>query len=215
MLAHDVTKLIKSDQDLKAMACVEPAGVAYVACMNGHIKGGDVVVIFGAGPIGLFSAMLSKIVFGASAVHVVEPTEFRRRLAQKWSDYIYDIEEFFDTGSPSVDVVIEASGCMDNIRRIFRRMNANGRMILIARSGTSLTLDAIDHMITNALSISGSRGHLGGAFGNILQLYENGRLSLDEIVTHVVEGPEGLCDLLKSPEKILRDHCKVLVHLNG
>jgi len=215
ILAHDVTKLIKSDQDLKAMACVEPAGVAYVTCVNGYIKGGDVVVIFGAGPIGLFSAMLCKIVFGASAVHVVEPTEFRRTHAQKWSDYTYDIEEFFETGPASVDVVIEASGWLDNVTKIFRRINANGRIVLLARSGASLTLDAIDHMITNAVFISGSRGHLGGAFINILQLYENGRLPLDEIVTDIVDGPEGLCDVLRSPDKILMDNCKILVRLNG
>lgn len=215
MLAHDVTNLIKNDKDLRAMACVEPAGVAYVACMNGHITGGDVVVIFGAGPIGLFSAMLSKIVFGASAVHVVEPIEFRRMLARKWSDYVYDVEEFFETGPPSVDVVIEASGCVDNVSKIFRRVDANGRIILLARSGASLTLDAIDHMITNTVSISGSRGHLGGAFANILQLYENGRLPLDEIVTDIVDGPEGLCDVLRFPDKILMDNCKILVRLNG
>jgi threonine dehydrogenase-like Zn-dependent dehydrogenase len=214
-LAHDVTKLIKSDQDLRAMACVEPAGVAYVACNNGHVTGGDVVVIFGAGPIGLFSAMLSKIIFGASAVHVVEPIEFRRMLSRKWSDYVCDIEEFFETGPPSVDVVIEASGYVDNVSKIFRRMNANGRIVLMARSGAPWTLDAIDHMITNAMSISGSRGHLGGAFAKILKLYENGRLPLNEIVTDIVKGPEGLCDLLRIPDKILMNNCKVLVRLNG
>jgi threonine dehydrogenase-like Zn-dependent dehydrogenase len=70
-------------------------------------------------------------------------------------------------------------------------------------------------MITNTVSISGSRGHLGGAFANILQLYENGRLSLDEIVTGIVKSPEGLCDLLRVPDKIVMNHCKVLVRLNG
>lgn len=215
ILAHDTTKLIRSDQDLRALACVEPAGVAYVACTNGHIMGGDVVVIFGAGPIGLFSAMLSKIVFGASAVHVVEPIEFRRMLARKWSDYVYDTEEFFEIGPPSVDVVIEASGYVDNVSKIFRRMNANGRIVFLARSGAPLTLDAIDYMITNAVSISGSRGHLGGAFANILLLYANGRLPLDGIVTDIVKGPEGLCDLLRIPDKIHMNNGKVLVRLNG
>jgi threonine dehydrogenase-like Zn-dependent dehydrogenase len=136
-------------------------------------------------------------------------------LARKWSDYVCDIEEFFETGPPSVDVVIEASGYVDNVSKIFRRMNANGRIVLMARSGAPLTLDAIDHMITNAMSISGSRGHLGGAFAKILKLYENGRLPLNEIVTDIVKGPEGLCDLLRIPDKILMNNCKVLVRLNG
>ena len=215
ILAHDVTELARTDKDLRATACIEPAGVAYVACENSHIAAGDAAVIFGAGPIGLFSAMLAKIVFGASVVHVVEPIEFRRRLAEKWSDRVYDINEFFENCPQFVDVVIESSGDMNNISRIFPHMNANGRIVLLARSGARFVIDDVDHMITNAVRVIGSRGHLGGAFTNILRLYKNGRIPLDEIVTDVVSGPEVLCDLLKSPERILKENCKVLVHLPG
>ena len=54
MLTHNVNALAKSEKGLKTAACVEPAGVAYVACQNTNLKAGDVVVVFGAGPIGLF-----------------------------------------------------------------------------------------------------------------------------------------------------------------
>jgi len=215
MLAHDVTEFATKDEDLKAVACVEPAGVAYVACQNTRIKAGDVVVVFGAGPIGLFAAMLSKSVFGASAVHVVDPVEFRRKFAGKWSDQVYDVEEFFDRCPEFVDVVIEASGCLSNVDRIFRRVNANGRIALLARSGVPLVVDALDHMITNAISLVGSRGHLCGAFSDILNLYRKGRLPLGDVVTEVVEGPQQLKVLLGTTEKILEKNCKVLVRLNN
>jgi threonine dehydrogenase-like Zn-dependent dehydrogenase len=211
MLTHNVAALMKNDKGLKAAACVEPAGVAYVACQNTRLGAGDVVVVFGAGPIGLYSAMLSKVVFGASRVYVVEPLTFRRNLAQKWSDEVYDIDEFFDHGPSSIDVVMEASGYMDNVRRVFRRLNANARVALLGRSGEPLVLDAVDHMITNAVSIVGSRGHLGGAFANILSLCQNARIPLDDVVTQVLKGPAELCELLRSPEKILEENCKVLV----
>jgi threonine dehydrogenase-like Zn-dependent dehydrogenase len=215
MLAHDVTALAGSDKALKAASCVEPAGVAYVACQNTHIAGGDAVVIFGAGPIGLFSAILSKAVFGASVVHMVEPIEFRRTLARKWCDHVYDVNEFFDNCPRLLDVVIETSGKMENVTKVFRSVNANGRIALLARSGSPLILDAVDHMITNAVSLTGSRGHLGGAFAKILNLCQNGRIALDEVVTDVVNGVEELCNLLKSPERILQENCKVLVRLDS
>lgn len=215
MLTHDVTALASTDKGLRTAACVEPAGVAYVACQNTRIVAGDVVVVFGAGPIGLISAMLAKVVFGASVVHVVEPVEFRRMLARKWGDHVYDIDEFFDDGPPCVDVVIEASGYVQNVTKVFRRLNANGRIALIARSGTPLVLDAIDHMITNAVSLVGSRGHLGGAFAKILSLCESGRIHLDEVVTNVVSGPEELRHLLESPDRIIEENCKVLARLDG
>jgi threonine dehydrogenase-like Zn-dependent dehydrogenase len=215
MLTHDVTEMAESEKGLRAAACVEPAGVAYVACQNTHLEAGDVVVIFGAGPIGLFAAMLSKVVFGAFQVHIVEPVPFRRKIAEKWGDAIYDIDEFFNHGPSSIDVVMEASGNMGNINRVFRRLNANGRVAILGRSGEPLLLDAVDHMITNAVSLVGSRGHLGGAFANILSLCRTGRLSLDYAVTDIINGPEEICNLLKSPGKVFEENCKVLVKFNA
>lgn len=213
MLTHDVGELAEHDSGLRAAACVEPAGVAYVACENTRVTGGDVVVVFGAGPIGLFSAMLSKNILGASEVHVVEPVRFRRELASAWSDHAYDVEEFFDDPPRAVDVLIEASGEVTNVSRLARRMNANGRIALLARSGAPLTLDCVDHLISNQIVIVGSRGHLCGAFAKILSLYRNGRLPLADIVTDVVVGPEALCRLLQAPGRILQDNCKVLARL--
>ena len=54
------------------------------------------VVVFGAGPIGLFAAMLSDHVFGASHVVIVEPIARRREFARKWCDHVYGVEEFFE-----------------------------------------------------------------------------------------------------------------------
>jgi (R,R)-butanediol dehydrogenase / meso-butanediol dehydrogenase / diacetyl reductase len=210
MLTHEVTEFAQNDAHLRAAACVEPAGVAYVACENTNVSGGDVVVIFGAGPIGILAAMLSKSVFGASQVFVVEPVKFRREFAAKWCDAACDVEEFFKAMPKSVDVVIEASGQLENVNRIFRRLSPNGRVAFLARSGKPLTLDAVDFMITNAVSMVGSRGHLCGAFAKILSLYRNGRIPLDKIITDVVDGPDGLCALLQTPQKIFDGNCKVL-----
>jgi threonine dehydrogenase-like Zn-dependent dehydrogenase len=215
MITHDVSDIAKTEKGRQAAACVEPAGVAYVACQNTHMEAGDVVAIFGAGPIGLFAAMLSKSVFGASRVHMVEPVLFRRKLAGKWSDEIYDVDEFFNHGPSAIDVVIEASGNMANINRIFRRLKANGRVAVLGRSGEPLSLDAVDHMITNAINIIGSRGHLGGAFAKILTLCRNGRISLEDAVTSIINDPEEICNLLNSPEKILEENCKVIVNFDS
>lgn len=214
MLAHDVTEFARTDKGLKAVACLEPAGVAFVACQNGKVTPGDRVLVFGAGPIGLFSAMFSKNIFGASEVYVVEPVQFRRNLARKWCDRIFDVDEFFYKNRQPVDVVIEASGQLDNIGKTFSDININGRVVLLARSGVPLVLDNVDHMITNAVLLTGSRGHLGGAFSAILSLYRNGRIPLGQLVTEVVDGPERLAELLNTPQRILLENCKVLVQLN-
>jgi len=214
-LAHDVTALGSSDRALRAAACVEPAAVAYVACQNTRMTGGDVVVIFGAGPIGLYAAMLSKGVFGASRVHVVEPVHFRRDFASRWADDVHDVEDFFRQPPSGVNVVIEASGVTSNVSRVFRHLGANGRVVLLARSGESLVLSDVDHMITNAIQVAGSRGHLCGAFATILNLCRSGRMELGDIVTRVADGPEALAGLLGSPKQVVAENCKVLVRFYG
>jgi len=215
MLAHDITGFIKTDADLRAMACVEPAGVAYVACQNTKIKGGDNVIIFGAGPIGIFTAILSKTIFGASTVHIVEPVNFRRQFARQWADHVYDLHEFRKNLPENIDVAIEASGDINNINTIFRNINPNGRVALLARSGAPLKIDAMDHMITNAISIIGSRGHLCGAFSDIITLYRQGRIPLGSIVTHVADGISALYELLRDPDEIIQENCKILARLNN
>jgi threonine dehydrogenase-like Zn-dependent dehydrogenase len=100
---------------------MDPAGVAYVACQNTMVSGGDVVVIFGAGPIGLFCAMLCELVFGAAEIHVVEPLKFRRDFASQWCDEVHDLEAFLGSPPRRVDVLIEASGEMSNVTRLFHR----------------------------------------------------------------------------------------------
>jgi (R,R)-butanediol dehydrogenase/meso-butanediol dehydrogenase/diacetyl reductase len=70
-------------------------------------------------------------------------------------------------------------------------------------------------MITNAVSLIGSRGHLGGAFAKILGLHRNGRLSIDDAATDIINGPEEICNLLKSPGKLFEKNCKVLVNFDA
>ncbi|NNJ98976.1 MAG: alcohol dehydrogenase catalytic domain-containing protein [Desulfatitalea sp.] len=213
MIAHDITALIKSEEDLQALACIEPASVAYVACRNANMMPGDVVLIFGAGPIGILSAMISKAAFGASQVHIVEPVPFRRQFARKWADYVYSQAAFFESDPLQIDIVLEASGALENINCALPKIKPNGSIVLLARSGGAFSIDHVDHMITNEISISGSRGHLGGAFSRILALYEHGKLSPGSIVTNIIQGLDQLCELFYEKERILNENCKVLVKI--
>lgn len=120
------------------------------------------------------------------------------------------MEEFFAGPVRDIDVVIEASGKVENVNRVLRSVGPNGRIVLLAREGAPVRLDAVDHVITNAISIVGSRGHLCGAFTKVLSLYEGGRVPLDEIVTQIVQGPDELCRILQQPKRILDENCKVL-----
>jgi len=67
-LVYKVNRLAEMEFGLQAAACIEPAGCGYVAATLAKVSPGDNVLIFGAGPIGVFTAMLCEEVFGAAQV---------------------------------------------------------------------------------------------------------------------------------------------------
>lgn len=213
-LAHDISDLADSEHGLSAASCIEPAGCGYVAATSTGVSPGDNVLIFGAGPIGVLTAMLCREVFGAAEIHVVEPIAYRRKLVARWASHVYDNDGFNGAVlNHPIDVIIEASGAVDNVNTAFRRLAPNGRVALLARSGVPLAVRHVDYMITNAITICGSRGHLGGAFNNILHMIRVGRLRLHEAVTQTITGLDTLKQCLENPQATLDNNCKVLVQL--
>ena len=210
-LAVPVTGAIRSGADLQALTCTEPAANALVACTQARVTAADSVVIFGAGPIGLFCAMLCRLHHAARRVIVVEPVAARRRTAAKWSDDVFDVEGFFRDGDQELDVVLEASGDLSNVNRALRRLGPQGRIVLLGRSGEPLVLDDVDRLISQAISVSGSRGHLGGAVDDVLRSYADGTLPLGDVVTGVLDSLDDLAALLSSDQSAMADHAKLLV----
>jgi len=213
-VTHNINEHV-TGSGLQAMTCLEPAAVAYLACQNAGVKGADRVVVFGAGPIGIYSAIAARCVFGASQIYIVDPIPWRRQFAKEWCDDSFEVEEFFASPPSGIDVVIESSGILQNLNKVFSNINANGRAVLLGRCGQPLMINALDHMITNAISIVGSRGHLGGAFNHLITLYLHGKFPLGAPVTKIVNGLESLQDHLLNQDKVLNENCKVLVKLDG
>ena len=213
-MAHNVSDLATGKTGQQAAACIEPAACSLVALSTARLRPGDDIVVFGAGPIGYFAAMLSRLVFGAASIQIVEPLSFRREFARQWADRVSGVEEFYaEPPWRNANVIIEASGHLENIDQVLSRLKPNGRIILIGRSGKPLTLQRVDHIITNNISIIGSRGHLGGAFGDLLRLYRDARIPLHDAVTGTVEGLVGLKRILEDHEALPGKHCKVLAQL--
>jgi (R,R)-butanediol dehydrogenase/meso-butanediol dehydrogenase/diacetyl reductase len=205
----NVSELSHSEQLLRSAACLEPAGVAFLACQNAGLSSSDRLVILGAGPIGYFSAMIGRVLFGVQRIAVVEPEQFRRTHVRGWVDEVFSIEEYLDS-SDDFDAAIETSGDMRMLARTVGRIGPNGRLALLARSGQPLIFDFMDHLITNNITLVGSRGHLGGILETLIPFVRDGRLPLGEAVTEIVSGIDGLFDRLSKSGSLKGEQCKVL-----
>ncbi len=207
-----VTPHAVEDADRQALACLEPAGTALQACELAGIRPNDEVVVFGGGPIGLFSAIIAKAIMGCAKVTLVEPEKFRRDHAARWCDMVC-APDAFEAATDKADILIEASGVLANVTRAIPRLRARGRVVLLARSGEPLVIDHVDHMISELITIMGCRGHLGGYLDQILSFYAAGRFPLSAVITSVHSGIDKLKALLSEPEQISRRDCKILVRL--
>lgn len=211
-LAHPLGAVADTEDGRRAAACLEPAACSLLALRLAHVRPGDDVLVFGAGPIGAAAAMLARVILGAGRVRVVEPLPLRRELAGRWAHEVLEVEQFFASGlRHPADVVIETSGDLDNVRRVLPATAPNARVALLARSGAALAIEHVDHLITNNVTLFGCRGHLGGPFPEVLEFVRDGRLPLHELVTGVLPSLGALADALRAPRELMANHCKVLV----
>ena len=170
---------------------VEPVSVAYhgVWGSGGGVAPHDRVVVFGAGPIGLF-AMLSCKASGAPVI-VVEPQPFRRRMARELgADVTLDpmdgnlIEQVLDhTGGRGATMVLECSGSSGALAATLDVIAKQGRIVLIGQSAGRKIPIEIGQAIFQRTTIIGSSGS-PYFFPKTLTFMSRRLVDLMPVVTH-------------------------------
>ncbi|WP_028652083.1 zinc-dependent alcohol dehydrogenase [Nocardioides halotolerans] len=202
-----------SDED--AVLCTDALATAYFGAQLGEIVEGDTVVVFGAGPIGIFAAKSSWLM-GAGRVIVVDHLDHRlekaRTFAQaetlnftEYADIVVEMKK--QTDYLGADVAIDAVGAEADGNLLMHVTSAKLKL----QGGSPVALNwAIDSVRKGGtISVMGAYGPLFSAvkFGDALnkgltlrmnqcpvkrqwpRLFEhirNGYLKPSEIVTHRV-----------------------------
>lgn len=97
------------------------AVLAYLACVplkgieRFQLRPGEVVLVFGAGMVGISAMQILKIKCPELTVVAIEPHPFRREIARKYADYVFDFADAVErvrelTGGRMADKIIECSG---------------------------------------------------------------------------------------------------------
>jgi L-iditol 2-dehydrogenase len=170
---------------------VEPVSVAYhgVWGSGGGVAPHDRVVVFGAGPIGLF-AMLSCRASGAPVI-VVEPQLFRRRMAlDLGADVTLDpmdgnlVEQVLDhTGGRGATMVLECSGSNGALAASLDVIGKQGRVVLIGQSAGRKIPIEIGKAIFGRTTVVGSSGS-PYYFPKTLTFMSRRLVDLMPVVTH-------------------------------
>lgn len=199
--------------DAVLLTDVVPTG--YQAAEMAGIQKGDTVVVFGAGPVGIFAAKCSWL-FGAGRVVVIDHLDYRLEFVKKYAQCeAYCFKDMDDpvvfvkkmTDSLGADVCIDAVGgeaAGNNTNTLLGR-----RMLLQGGSTTALhwainsvkkggivsivgvygPIDAlvpIGNVVNKGLTLRGNQASVKRLLPRLIEHVKNGILNPKEIITHRV-----------------------------
>jgi (R,R)-butanediol dehydrogenase / meso-butanediol dehydrogenase / diacetyl reductase len=198
-------------------AVVEPASVAAYGVDRAGVRGGDVVLVTGAGPIGVLSALYANAI-GAATVVIAEPNPNRAALAREldvgpvldptqdgFGDVITEL-----TGGLGVDVVAECSGSTPGLATALTSVRRRGCIVQTGLHTKPATLDAMA-LSEKDVTLVGSWCYLITDWPRIIRIIASGKYPVGKAVTARIPledvVPRGF-DVLVDPRG---DQLKVLV----
>lgn len=191
--------LIPNSLSFEEAALVEPLSCCVRGIHQAGVQLGDVVVVLGAGPMGLLLAQLARL-RGAGTVIVIEPDAQRRGLAEEiGADIVLDARELDvqregvagATHGLGADVVLEASG---------HTSAAAGSLELVRSGGTIVWVGVCpqdDRVAVRPFSVNDREVSIRGTnlnpftFQTSLTLIERGRVRVAELISDEI-GLDGL-----------------------
>ena len=196
------------------LALVETLAIGCHAVERGAPKPGEVVLVIGAGPIGLSVVEFAKL---SGARTVVMDTNERRlefvRDSMKVPDTLLskDVEENVKAleaigGGTLPQVVIDATGSHHSMSAALRYLSFAGRLVYVGVTSEELHFGH-PLMHRRELTLLASRNALSSDFSRIIQLIEDGKIDTNPWITHrapLEEVQERFADWLNPANGVLK-----------
>ena len=208
--------VIPSDLDEDdAVLLTDALPTGYQAAEMGDITQGDTVVVFGAGPVGIFAAKCAWL-FGAGRVIVIDHVEYRLEFVKKYAQC--EIVDFKDAPDLAVlikkmtdwlgaDVCIDAVGCeaagsaMQTLTGRYLKWQAGaatalhwainsvrkgGNVSIVGVYGPTFNAVPIGNAINKGLTLRMNQASVKRHLPRLIKHIQAGRLSPKDIITHRV-----------------------------
>jgi len=189
-----------SDEQMLMLADIGPTGYE-VGVLNGRVEPGDVVVVVGAGPVGLSSIMGARL-FNPMHIVAVDRDESRLLAAKRLGADITTTGSLDEvrsvvnelTDGLGADVAIEAVGVPATFELCAALVRPGGRVANVGVHGAPATLHLEDLWIRDVTITTGLVDTY--SMPTLIKLVRGGRLDLAPLVTHRF----GLSDLDRAYE---------------
>ena len=157
------------------LALVEPLSIGAQAVMRSGLEAGDLVLVVGAGPIGV--AVTQLALAAGARVRVLETTAHRRALVERLG--VEALPTFDDN---CADVVIDATGNPASMAQAFSRARFGGRIVWVGIVPGAVPVDdpLFHHRELTLLASRNSAGH----FPRLIHMIEEGVIDTSPWITH-------------------------------
>lgn len=188
----NMVHILPDSVSYKAGAVVEPAAIVATGLLErAKVQPEDVVVIFGAGPLGLCALQMSKAV-GASKVVLVETFNKKRseKAKELGADYVIDdpnvdVPKFVMelTNGFGADLCVDCAGAEGSLNDAIHCLHKDGRISYIGVPFKPVTADFFT-VACNAISIIGTYASTSSSWDRVISMVARGALNLETLVTH-------------------------------
>jgi L-gulonate 5-dehydrogenase len=193
----------------------EPVAIGVQACRRGQVAAGDIVLILGAGPIGL--ALVEVARARGAKVYITDIAKERLAAAEELGaspveagDGLLDRVMRLTNGE-GMPVVIEATGSAAAMEETADLVAAGGRIVIVGlvKKGTQVSFPGLD-FTRKEMTIVGSRASTG-CFPESLELIRGGKIRYPRLGSRfdLEKSPEVFARLAENPGAL---HKAVFVH---
>lgn len=190
-----------NDLSYDELALVETLAIGYHAVKRGNPQTGETVMVIGAGPIGLACLEFLKLMdlkvlvvdfaqnrldFCAENLGIPHPV-----LARPDGSHLAEIETITEGGF--CDVIIDATGHAGSMVQCHQYAAVGGRVVYVGITAQDLTFPQAPFFHRRELSVMASRNALPADFPEIIQIITDGKINLQNWITHrldITEVPE-------------------------
>ena len=180
-------------------ALLEPLAVAVHACQRAPIKLNDIVLVCGAGAVGVLS-MLSAKAFGAAHVIITDISEKRLEFAKSLgasATYLCQkgvtleemanqvrklVAKFRQDGPDGVDVALECSGAESSLNLAIQVASVGAQIVCVGCQPDQVTVQ-LNSAIMQEIDVKGVFRYRN-CYPLALSLVESGKINLRPLVTH-------------------------------
>ncbi|SFH59443.1 Threonine dehydrogenase [Nitrosospira sp. Nsp14] len=208
--------VIPADLDLDdAVLLTDAYPTGYQAAEMGDIKEGDTVVVFGAGPVGIFAAKCAWLM-GAGRVIVVDHLEYRLEFVKTFAQCeIVNFKEVDDmalhikkmTDGLGADVCIDAVGCeadgsfAQKLTGVVMKMQAGsatalhwainsvrkgGNVSIVGVYGPTFNAIPIGNALNKGLTLRMNQASVKRHLPRLIEHIQAGRIEPKKIITHKI-----------------------------